>query len=66
MDNLLAVFAAGASLVQVAHPDPGRRPGASQTENITAGLLTVTNPPQRLSCSSARDITTRWIWLVPS
>jgi uncharacterized protein (TIGR03089 family) len=35
MDNLLAVFAAGASLVQVASPDPAAQERRRQTENVT-------------------------------
>ncbi|MGV0850927.1 TIGR03089 family protein [Mycolicibacterium phlei] len=35
--NLLAVFAAGASLVQVANPDPGALDRRRQTEKVTRG-----------------------------
>lgn len=35
--NLLAVFAAGASLVQVANPDPGAQERRRQTEKVTRG-----------------------------
>ncbi len=35
IDNLLAVFAAGASLVQVAHPDPGMADRRRVTEKVT-------------------------------
>jgi uncharacterized protein (TIGR03089 family) len=37
-DNLLAVFAAGASLVQVAHPDAGKRARRTETEKVTREL----------------------------
>lgn len=37
IDHLLAVFAAGASLVQVAHPDPDAQARRRQTEKITRG-----------------------------
>jgi uncharacterized protein (TIGR03089 family) len=36
--NMLAVFAAGASLVQVAHPDAGQHTRRVQTEKVTAEL----------------------------
>lgn len=36
-DNLLAVFAAGASLVQVANPDPAALDRRRQTEKVTRG-----------------------------
>jgi uncharacterized protein (TIGR03089 family) len=36
-DNLLAVFAAGASLVQVANPDPAGLDRRRQTEKVTRG-----------------------------
>jgi uncharacterized protein (TIGR03089 family) len=38
VNNLLAVYAAGASLVQVAHPDPGQTARRMQTEKVTAEL----------------------------
>ena len=37
IDNLLAVFAAGASLVQVTNPDPGALERRRQTEKVTRG-----------------------------
>ncbi|MGK2904636.1 MAG: TIGR03089 family protein [Mycobacterium sp.] len=37
-DNLLAVFAAGASLVQVTHPDSGKRARRVATEKVTREL----------------------------
>jgi uncharacterized protein (TIGR03089 family) len=37
VDNLLAVFAAGASLVQVTHPDPAALERRRQTEKVTRG-----------------------------
>ena len=37
IDNLLAVFAAGASLVQVANPDPAALDRRRQTEKMTRG-----------------------------
>jgi uncharacterized protein (TIGR03089 family) len=37
-DGLLAVLAAGASLVQVAHPDPGRLDRLAETERVTHRL----------------------------
>ena len=36
-DNLLAVFAAGASLVQVANPDPAALDRRRETEKVTRG-----------------------------
>ena len=36
-DNLLAVFAAGASLVQVANPDSSALDRRRQTEKVTRG-----------------------------
>jgi hypothetical protein len=36
-DNLLAVFAVGASLVQVANPDPSALERRRQTEKCTKG-----------------------------
>ena len=38
VDNLLAVFVAGASLVQVANPDPGVLPRRRDTEKVTQTL----------------------------
>jgi len=38
VDNLLAVLAAGASLVQVANPDPGLLPRRRETEKVTRAL----------------------------
>jgi uncharacterized protein (TIGR03089 family) len=38
IDNLLAVLAAGASLVQVANPDPGLRDRRRTTEKVTLSL----------------------------
>jgi hypothetical protein len=38
-DNLLAVFAAGASLVQVANPDPSVLERRKQTEKCTRGSI---------------------------
>lgn len=38
IDNMLAVFAAGASLVQVAHPDPDLQARRSEAEKVTAEL----------------------------
>ena len=38
VDNLLAVFAAGASLVQVANPDPGLLQRRRETEKVTLTL----------------------------
>lgn len=38
VNNMLAVFAAGASLVQVAHPDAGQRDRRVQTEKVTTEL----------------------------
>lgn len=38
IDNMLAVFAAGASLVQVAHPDPAQLTRRVQTERVTTEL----------------------------
>lgn len=35
IDNMLAVFAIGASLVQVAHPDPGLQARRRETEKVT-------------------------------
>jgi uncharacterized protein (TIGR03089 family) len=35
VDNMLAVFAAGASLVQVANPDPSMQERRQQTEKVT-------------------------------
>ena len=60
VDGLLAVFAVGASLVQVANPDPqnhGKAPRRREDHPDSADWLTR---------SRARAITTRWIWLVPS
>jgi hypothetical protein len=37
VDNLLAVFTAGASLVQVANPDPGALTRRRQMEKVTRG-----------------------------
>ena len=37
IDNLLAVYAAGASLVQVANPEPEAQDRRRQTENVTRG-----------------------------
>ncbi|RDI68686.1 TIGR03089 family protein [Nocardia pseudobrasiliensis] len=37
VDGLLAVYAAGASLVQVANPDPARRDHRIETERVTRG-----------------------------
>lgn len=37
VDNLLAIFAAGASLVQVVNPDPAAQQRRRQTEKITRG-----------------------------
>ncbi len=37
IENLVAVFAAGASLVQVANPDPAPRSGVAVTEKVTRG-----------------------------
>ena len=38
IDNLLAVLAAGASLVQLSHPDPGRLDRRRETEKVTRRL----------------------------
>ena len=38
VDNLLAVFVAGASLVQVANPDSGALPRRRETEKVTRDL----------------------------
>jgi uncharacterized protein (TIGR03089 family) len=38
IDNMLAVFVAGASLVQVAHPDPEKLARRVQTEKVTTEL----------------------------
>lgn len=38
IDNMLAVFAAGASLVQVCHPDPGAQQRRRDTEKVTRTL----------------------------
>jgi hypothetical protein len=38
VDNLLAVLAAGASLVQVANPDPGLMDRRRATEKVTRRL----------------------------
>ena len=55
MDNMLAVFAAGASLVQVANPDAGLLDRRRQTgEGHRRGDVSI-----GLTRSSARDITTR-------
>jgi hypothetical protein len=37
VDHLLAVFAAGASLVQVANPDPDAQQRRRQAEKVTRG-----------------------------
>ncbi len=38
VDNLLAVFVAGASLVQVANPDPAALERRRETEKVTRDL----------------------------
>jgi uncharacterized protein (TIGR03089 family) len=38
VDNMLAVFVTGASLVQVAHPDPAAMQRRTETEKITRTL----------------------------
>jgi uncharacterized protein (TIGR03089 family) len=38
LDNMLGVFAAGASLVQVAHPDPAAMQRRTETEKVTRTL----------------------------
>jgi hypothetical protein len=38
IDNMLAVFAVGASLVQVAHPDPAAQQRRRDSEKVTRTL----------------------------
>lgn len=44
VDNLLAVYVAGASLVQIANPDPGLLPRRRETEKVTRTLGEIPKP----------------------